>query len=99
MPAAEAKLGDLLLASASSWEEVEGNIYFPRSSIKDNAVFVKTDSTTFCPWKGTANYYRINTGDSSVEDAAWYYAEPYEKAKNIKDHIAFYKSKVEVTVQ
>ncbi|CAI7599589.1 unnamed protein product [Penicillium manginii] len=82
MTTAEAKLGDLVLASASSWEEVEGNIY-------DNAVFVKTDSTTFCPWKGTANYYRINTADTSVEDAAWYYAEPYEKAKNIKDHIAF----------
>lgn len=30
-----------------------------------------------------------NILDASVEDAAWYYAEPYEKAKNIKDHIAF----------
>lgn len=27
--------------------------------------------------------------DTSVQDAAWYYADPFEKALNIKDHIAF----------
>lgn len=27
MPTAEARLGDLVLASSSTWEEVEGNIY------------------------------------------------------------------------
>lgn len=27
--------------------------------------------------------------DTNVQDAAWYYSEPYEKALNIKDHIAF----------
>jgi uncharacterized protein (DUF427 family) len=32
----------------------------------------------------------MNT-DTDVQDAAWYYSEPYEKALNIKDHIAFCK--------
>lgn len=27
--------------------------------------------------------------DKDVQDAAWYYPEPYEKALNIKDHVAF----------
>jgi len=31
-----------------------------------------------------------------VKDAAWYYPEPFEKAKGIKDHVAFYKNKVDV---
>jgi uncharacterized protein (DUF427 family) len=26
-----------------------------------------------------------------LKDAAWYYPEPKEKAKNIKDHVAFCK--------
>jgi uncharacterized protein (DUF427 family) len=31
----------------------------------------------------------IRDSDKSIKDAAWYYAKPYEKAENIKDHVAF----------
>ncbi|KAJ5701219.1 hypothetical protein N7488_008767 [Penicillium malachiteum] len=99
MPTARAHLNGLLLAEADSWETVEGNVYFPPSSIKDQTAFTKSDTKTFCPWKGDAEYYTIKIGDQKVQDAAWYYANPYEKATNIKDHIAFYKSKVSVTVE
>ncbi|KAJ5618686.1 hypothetical protein N7528_006797 [Penicillium herquei] len=99
MPTARAHLNGLLLAETDSWETVEGNVYFPPSSIKDQTVFTKSDTKTFCPWKGDAEYYTIKSGDQNVQDAAWYYANPYEKATNIKDHIAFYKSKVLVTVE
>ncbi|KAJ6115260.1 hypothetical protein N7486_001038 [Penicillium sp. IBT 16267x] len=99
MPTATAKLGDLILAQADTWETVEGNVYFPPSSIKEQEVLVKSNTKTFCPWKGEAEYYTIKHGDNIVSDAAWYYATPYEKATNIKDHIAFYKSKVAVTIE
>jgi uncharacterized protein (DUF427 family) len=33
--------------------------------------------------------YRV--GDQSNEDAAWYYAEPKEAAKSIKNHVAFWR--------
>ncbi|KAJ5152764.1 uncharacterized protein N7482_009242 [Penicillium canariense] len=98
MPTATARLGDLVLAEADHWETVEGNVYFPRSAIKDQSALVSSDTTTFCPWKGEAEYYSIKAGDTTIPDAAWYYASPYEKAMNIKDHIAFYRSKVQVTV-
>lgn len=69
-------------------------------------MFTKSDTKTFCPWKGEAEYYTIKHGgkqtrvpcteqdanvesDKTIHDAAWYYADPYEKAENIKDHIAF----------
>ncbi|KAJ5377987.1 uncharacterized protein N7496_005396 [Penicillium cataractarum] len=99
MPTAIAKVGDLVLAEADAWETVEGNVYFPRSAIKDLDTFQSSDTKTFCPWKGEAEYYSVKTGDAVIQDAAWYYANPYEKAMNIKDHIAFYKSKVQVTVE
>ncbi|OOQ83684.1 DUF427 domain protein [Penicillium brasilianum] len=99
MPTATAKVGDLVLAEADTWETVEGNVYFPRSAIKDTSTFQNSDTKTFCPWKGEAEYYSVKAGDSVIQDAAWYYANPYEKALNIKDHIAFYKSKVQVTVE
>ncbi|KAK1988541.1 hypothetical protein LZ30DRAFT_776783 [Colletotrichum cereale] len=91
------------VAEATEWEEVEGNVYFPPSAVRADAL-EKTDMTTFCPWKGTASYYSVKVGVSLPEmdclkNAAWYYPAPKDGAKEIKDHVAFYKSKVTVTVE
>jgi uncharacterized protein (DUF427 family) len=48
--------------------------------------------TTYCPWKGTASYYSVNVNGNTLKDAAWYYPEPKDAAKNIKDHLAFCES-------
>ena len=50
-----------------------------------------SETTSHCPWKGTANYYSINGGGEINTDAAWYYPEPKEAAVEIKDRIAFWK--------
>ncbi|KAI1335446.1 DUF427-domain-containing protein [Xylariaceae sp. FL0016] len=86
----------VLLAESDTYELVEGNVYFPPGAIKQ-ALFAKTDHSTHCPWKGDAAYYSIKVGDEELANAAWYYPTPFEKAKNIKDHVAFYKTKVDVT--
>ncbi|KAK1497151.1 hypothetical protein CCUS01_13190 [Colletotrichum cuscutae] len=95
---AKAVVNGTTLAEATEWEEIEGNVYFPPSAVKTEA-FEKTETTTFCPWKGTANYYSVKVGDDKLKDAAWYYPTPKDGAKEIKDHVAFYKSKVTVTVE
>ncbi|RAK71159.1 DUF427 domain-containing protein [Aspergillus fijiensis CBS 313.89] len=99
MPVAKAIVDDTVLAETASWETVEGNIYFPPSAIKDESLFVPTDLSTFCPWKGHASYYSVVVGEKTYPKAAWYYAKPYDAAMNIKDHVAFYTSKVNVTVE
>ncbi len=74
---------------------VEGNQYFPAAAVRAE-LLEKSDASTHCPWKGDASYYSIVVdGDRNV-DAAWYYREPYEAAKDIKDYVAFWKG-VEVT--
>ena len=65
------------------------NIRFPRSIKKD--YFTTTNTHTTCPWKGVASYYTIDVDGKQTKDAAWYYPEPYEKAKHIKDYVAFCK--------
>lgn len=55
---AKATVGSTVLADTDSWEEVEGNVYFPPSSVKKE-FFSKTDHSTHCPWKGDASYYSI----------------------------------------
>ncbi|PLB44996.1 DUF427 domain protein [Aspergillus steynii IBT 23096] len=99
MPLAKAIAQGTVLAESPTWETVEGNVYFPPSALKDRSQFVETDLTTYCPWKGTASYYSIAIGDETLSNAAWYYPTPYDAALNIKDHIAFYKTKVEVVVE
>ncbi|QDS76107.1 hypothetical protein FKW77_006453 [Venturia effusa] len=98
MPSATAKINGTTIATADSYETVEGNIYFPPSSIHKD-YFKSTDTHTHCPWKGDASYYTIEVDGKVLKDAAWYYPEPLEKAKHIKDHVAFYKSKVDISTE
>lgn len=69
---------------------VEGNHYFPPDAVKIEYL-VQSETKTSCPWKGLANYYTINIGGDLNNDAAWYYPEPKEKAKNIKGYVAFWR--------
>ncbi|KAE9962657.1 hypothetical protein BLS_010174 [Venturia inaequalis] len=98
MPTATAKINGTTIASADSYETVEGNVYFPPSSINKD-FFKSTGTHTHCPWKGDASYYTIEVDGKVLKDAAWYYPEPLEKAKHIKDFVAFYKSKVDISTE
>ena len=84
-----------VIAETETFENVEGNVYFPLDTIKAD-LFKPSKTTSFCPWKGTAHYYNVEVNGEVNEDAAWYYPEPKEAAANIKDHVAFWNG---VTVE
>lgn len=69
---------------------VENNAYFPMESVKRDLIDESQTHTT-CPWKGEASYYHLNVNGKINEDAAWYYPEPKEAARQIKGRIAFWK--------
>lgn len=69
---------------------VEGNHYFPLDSVVSDFLR-KSPTTSFCPWKGTAEYYTLAVGGEENTDAAWYYADPKEAAKEIKGRVAFWR--------
>ncbi len=78
-----------VLAESNDTEVVEGNHYFPATSIKRE--FFKPSATrTTCPWKGVASYYTLDVEGAENRDAAWYYPEPKDAAKQIKDRVAFW---------
>ncbi len=84
-----------VIAESVDTINIEGNHYFPAGSIRKE--FLKpTDTHTTCHWKGEASYYTIDVEGKENKDAAWYYPEPRDMAKNIKDHVAFWKG-VKVT--
>jgi uncharacterized protein (DUF427 family) len=78
------------LAESDKIEKVEGNLYFPADSI-DSTLFKPSATTSVCPWKGTASYYTLVVDGKENADAAWYYPEPKDAAKQIMGHVAFWK--------
>jgi len=79
-----------VLAESDKTVVIEGNHYFPPDSIKKE-YFQQNQKHSPCPWKGLASYYHVRVGDRNNEDAAWYYPEPKEAAKQIKDYVAFWR--------
>lgn len=81
---------DALIAESDDTIVVENNHYFPSDSIKKE-FFKNSETHTVCPWKGTASYYSLEVNGKQNPDAAWYYPETSELAKNIKGYVAFWK--------
>lgn len=78
------------IAESNDTVEVEGNHYFPAASVKTEFMIPSNTHST-CPWKGEASYYSVEVGGETNVDAAWYYPEPKEAAKNIKERVAFWR--------
>ena len=87
--AVEAVWNDQVIAHSDRTVVVEGNHYFPREDV-DPAFLVESETTTLCPWKGTAHYYTLEVGGQRNPDAAWYYPTPKPKAAQIEGRIAFW---------
>jgi uncharacterized protein (DUF427 family) len=80
--------------------KIEGNWYFPPSSLAAGAL---SDSATpyTCPWKGKAQYHDVTTGGTAHHDAAWSYPEPLPGAiervgSDFAGYVAFDRSQVEI---
>ena len=81
---------NVVFAGSDETTVVEGNHYFPAAAVKQE--FLRPSQTTsVCPWKGTAHYFDLVVGDQVNADSAWCYPEPKEAAAHIKDHMAFWR--------
>jgi uncharacterized protein (DUF427 family) len=87
---ARATWNDAVIAESDTFELVEGNIYFPVATLRQEHLR-PSETQTVCGWKGTASYYDVVVGDQVNRDAAWYYPTPKDAARNIAGHVAFWK--------
>jgi uncharacterized protein (DUF427 family) len=71
--------------------------YIPLADV-DRSLLAPSELTTYCPYKGDASYYSIIAGQERGTDAVWFYDQPYPAVAEIKDHVAFYSDRVELTV-
>ena len=71
--------------------------YLPMTDVNEG-VLRRTDTSTYCPFKGDASYYSIVTPDDEITDAIWTYETPYPAVADIAGHVAFYAHLVEIVV-
>ncbi|MEO0526103.1 MAG: DUF427 domain-containing protein [Bacteroidota bacterium] len=81
---------DTVIAESDDTIVIENNHYFPSESIKKE-YFKSSNTHSICPWKGEASYYTLEVLGKENTDAAWYYPEVSELAKQIKGRVAFWK--------
>ena len=81
---------DTEIASSDDTVIVEGNHYFPLSSV-NSSYLRESDKHSNCLWKGKASYYDIVVGDEVNEGAAWYYSDPKPAAAEISGRVAFWR--------
>lgn len=79
-----------IIAESDETVVVENNHYFPMASLKKE-YFIPTETKTTCPLKGEASYFSVVVDGKVNSDSAWYYPAPKEAAKEIKDHVAFWR--------
>lgn len=74
---------------------IEGNWYFPPSSVKQEFL-TKSDTPYTCPWKGVCQYFNVGKGDDQSLDNAWSYPNPKPSAidivkKDFSNYITFWR--------
>jgi uncharacterized protein (DUF427 family) len=79
-----------IVAESDDTIVVEGNHYFPPQSIK-REYFTESVTQTVCPWKGVASYYTLRVGGKDNPDGAWFYPEPKDAARSIRNYVAFWR--------
>jgi uncharacterized protein (DUF427 family) len=67
--------------------------YLPQEDVRMD-LLEPTDTTSVCPYKGTASYWRLK-GDASGRDLAWAYLDPIPESPKIRGLISFFNERVD----
>ena len=98
-----AKIGDSVLADSANALTLQESdyppVYYVPLADVDQAALRPSDTSTYCPYKGDASYYSVTTSAGDVEDAMWFYPQPYDAVGEIGGHVAFYADRVDLTVE
>jgi uncharacterized protein (DUF427 family) len=68
--------------------------YIPQADIRMECL-IPTNRQTFCEFKGAASYWTVFVDDRVEPNAAWSYPAPRPGFEAIKDHVAFYASRMD----
>jgi uncharacterized protein (DUF427 family) len=85
-----AETDDALTLQEAAYPAVQ---YIPLADVTAS-VLSRSDTTTYCPYKGEATYYNVG----ATADAIWTYEQPYPAVSAIAGRVAFYPDKADISV-
>lgn len=70
--------------------------YLPPGDVRMDLLQPSVRRGSFCEWKGAATYWTLAVpGAAAVVDVAWSYPRPTAGFAALRDHLAFYASRVD----
>ena len=70
--------------------------YIPREDV-DMDLLQRSAHTTYCPYKGDASYFHLSASGTKSDNAIWTYETPFDAVSAIKEHVAFYPDRVQIS--
>lgn len=94
------RVGDTVVASSAKAKVLSeppypAAFYIPFADI-DFGKLASTEHSTHCPYKGDASYWSVLPAGETGQNAMWAYERPFDEMTEIRDHGAFYASKVTI---
>jgi len=71
--------------------------YLPKTDVRLD-LLTATETTSQCPYKGTAEYYTLTIDGTAHDDLVWWYRHPAHESAGIAGLVAFYNEKVDLIV-
>jgi uncharacterized protein (DUF427 family) len=68
--------------------------YIPPHEVNKKYLLIRTQSS-FCEWKGIAQYWGLNVNGCFLENVAWTYLNPFSGFESIAGHFTFYPHRIE----
>jgi len=73
-------------------------LYVPRKDAQ-MSLLQRSQHSTYCPYKGDCSYFSIPTGGEKSVNAVWSYESPHAAVVRIKDHVAFYRDRIDAIAE
>ncbi len=68
--------------------------YIPPEDVRTE-LLQESDRTTYCEFKGRAEYFDVRVDGRVVQNAAWAYPDPTADFEPLADYLAFYPAKMD----
>ena len=74
---------------------LEPRLYVDKSAVRTD-LLQRTNTSSYCNYKGEATYWSAHIGDTVIHDIAWSYEDPLPESSPIAGYLSFDATRVDV---